>query len=82
MNYTPLNEAFATHHINQTTYGGTLHYSTICIYCKHGTSTPLMTTDGGSFRKCNKCNKHFRATILNDAITNYNYSTHHLHGTN
>ena len=82
MNYTPLSEAYKIHHVNTTTYGGTLQYSTQCIYCKNGTSTALMTTDGGSFRQCTKCKKQFRATILNDPITNYNNSTSHLRGTN
>lgn len=81
MNYTPLEEAYKIHHTSSNTYGGTLLYSPVCIYCTHNISVPLMN-DGGSFRRCDKCNKHFRATIINPAVTNFSYSTHHLKGTN
>ena len=82
MNYTPLTEAYKIHHVNTSTYGGTLQYNPKCIYCKHDTSTALMSTDGGSFRQCGKCKKQFRAAILNEPVTNYSYSTQHLKGTN
>jgi hypothetical protein len=81
MNYTTLDEAYKIHHINPNTYGGTLKYSLTCIYCKHSKSTSLMN-DGGSFRRCDHCKKNFKASILNDAVTNFSYSTHHLKGTN
>ena len=81
MNYTPLEDAYKIHHTNSNTYGGTLKYSPICIYCKNPTSFPLMN-DGGSFRRCDRCKKNFKATILNEAITNFAYSTNHLKTTN
>jgi hypothetical protein len=79
--YTPLDQAYKIHHTNSNTYTGSIKYNPTCIFCSHQISTSLMN-DGGSFRRCNKCNKHFRASIVNDAITNYSYSTHHLKGTN
>lgn len=83
MNYTPLDEAYKIHHVNSNTYTGTLKYNPTCIYCNHNSSTPLMNDrDGGSFRRCNKCKKNFRATTINPAITNFSYSTYHLKGTN
>lgn len=82
MNYTPLDEAYKIHHVNSNTYGGTIQYSPICIYCKNPSSRSLMPSDGGAFRQCERCRKNFRATIINDAITNFSYSTHHLKGTN
>ena len=81
MNYTPLEEAYKIHHTNSNTYGGSLNYSTICIYCNHSTSKSLMN-DGGSFRRCDRCKKDFKATILNNAVNNFGYSTQHLKGTN
>ena len=81
MNYTPLEDAYKIHHVNSNTYSGTLKYCPTCIYCKNITSTSLMN-DGGSFRRCERCKKNFRATILNEAITNFSYSTQHLKGTN
>lgn len=83
MNYTPLDEAYKIHHTHTNTYGGTIKYSTVCIYCNHLTSKPLMhSKDGGSFRQCDRCKKNFRATILNESIQNFRYSTLHLQGTN
>ena len=83
MNYTPLEEAYKIHHINSNTYSGTLKYNPTCIFCNHYTSTPLMLyRDGGSFRRCDKCRKQFRATIVNPAVKNFSYSTNHLKGTN
>jgi hypothetical protein len=81
MNFTPIDDAYKIHHIKNDTYGGFLKYSPICIFCNHNISIPLMN-DGGSFRQCKKCKKNFRATVLNQAINNYNYSTNHLKGTN
>ncbi len=81
MNFTPLDDAYKIHHVSPNTYTGTIKYSTICIYCNYPQSISLMN-DGGSFRQCNKCRKHFRASILNSAITNFSYSTSHLKGTN
>jgi hypothetical protein len=76
-----LDDAYKIHHVNQTTYGGAIQYSSVCIFCKHLQSIPLMN-DGGSFRKCLQCKKNFRATVLNPAINNFSYSTYHLKGTN
>lgn len=82
MNYTPLEDAYKIHHVSYNTYTGTLRYCPTCIYCKNPTSTPLMACDGGSFRRCERCKKNFRATALNAAVNNFSYSTHHLKGTN
>jgi len=82
MNYTLLEDAYKIHHTNSNTYGGSLKYSPNCIYCKNTTSTSLMNNDGGSFRRCDRCKKNFRAIILNESITNFSFSTHHLKGTN
>jgi hypothetical protein len=81
MNYTSLDEAYKIHHINSNTYTGSIKYSPVCIYCKHTVSTSLMN-DGGAFRRCDRCKKNFKAIILNQSITNFSYSTHHLKGTN
>ena len=82
MNYTPLDEAYKIQHINSNTYGGTIQYSPTCIYCNNPSSKSLMGGDGGAFRQCNRCRKNFRATVINSAIPNFSYSTHHLKGTN
>ena len=81
MNYTPLEDAYKIHHTYSTTYGGTIRYIPTCIYCSHKTSTSLMN-DGGAFRRCDKCRKNFRANVMNEAIHNLSYATHHLKGTN
>ena len=76
-----LYEAYKIHHINSNTYSGTIKYSPICIYCKNTSSNSLMN-DGGSFRQCKHCKKNFKATIINETVQNFSYSTHHLKGTN
>lgn len=81
MNYTSLDDAYKIHHTASGTYQGTIRYSAVCIYCSNNSSSPLMN-DGGAFRRCNKCKKHFRANVLNEAIHNFSYATHHLQGTN
>jgi hypothetical protein len=81
MNYTSLEEAYKIHHTNSNTYGGTIKYSPVCIYCKNPSSIPLMN-DGGSFRQCDRCKKNFKATVITEAINNFSYSTYHLKGTN
>ena len=81
MNYTHLDDAFKIHHTNSNTYGGTIHYSTVCIYCKYPLSKSLMN-DGGAFRQCNQCKKNFMATVVTPAVNNLKYSTNHLKGTN
>ena len=83
MNSTPLEEAYKIHHIQSQTYGGAVNYNPSCIFCSSTQSIALMQQqDGGSYRRCLQCKKHFKATILNNAITNYSYSTYHLKGTN
>lgn len=84
MNFTPLDQAYQIHHTNSNTYGGTILYSPICIYCNNNTSISLFpgATDGGSFRQCNRCKKNFRANVVSQPINNISYSTHHLKGTN
>lgn len=77
MNYTPINNAFNTHHVNNTTYTGKILYNPECIFCSNPTSSALMN-DGGSFRQCNKCRKNFKAQIVTETIQNYSYSTSHL----
>ena len=67
-----LNDAYKIHHIKQDVYSGKINYSTKCIYCPNTTSSSLI--DDGSFRKCLKCKKHFRATILTQPVKNYNES--------
>lgn len=81
MDLTPLDEAYKIHHIDPKTYSGTILYSPVCIYCNNPQSLSLMN-DGGSFRRCMRCRKEFRATVLNESVTNYIYSTRHLSGTN
>ena len=81
MNYTSLEEAHKIHHTNSNTYGGHIRYNPTCIFCKNPTSIPLMN-DGGSFRRCDRCRKNFKATIINDASNNHSNSTSHLKGTN
>ena len=84
MNYTNLDDAYKIHHTNSTTYSGTICYSSTCIFCNNPKSTSLMSCngDGVSFRRCDKCKKNFRANVLNNAVSNFSYSTHHLKGTN
>lgn len=81
MNYTPLEDAYRIHHVSPNTYGGTIFYSPICIFCNHASSQSLMN-DGGAFRRCDRCKKEFRANIINSPINNFNNSTSHLKGTN
>jgi len=78
MNYTSLEEAYKIHHTNLNTYGGSIQYNPTCIYCKYPSSNSLMSGDGGAFRQCKRCKKNFKAIIMNDAISNFSYSTTHL----
>jgi hypothetical protein len=82
MNYTPLDDAYKIHHIKSNTYVGNILFSPSCIFCNSSTSKPLMKNDGGSFRQCDRCKKHFKARVVNEAINNFSYSTYHLRGTN
>jgi len=81
MNYTSIDQAFNT---TPNTYFGNIFYSPVCIFCNHNSSIALFPTgtDGGSFRQCSRCKKNFRAKVENKPINNFNYSTHHLKGTN
>lgn len=81
MNYTSVDEAYNIHHTDVTGYVKIPVYSPVCIFCSHNTSQPLMN-DGGSLRRCDKCRKNFRATILSEPIQNMRNSTNHLRGTN
>ena len=81
MNYTHLDDAYKIHHTNSNTYGGNICYNPTCIFCSHPNSSSLMN-DGGSFRRCDKCKKNFKANTINSAISNLSYSTQHLKGTN
>jgi hypothetical protein len=38
-------------------------FSPKCIFCSSLETTSLVN-DGGSFRKCNKCKKHFKALFI------------------
>lgn len=83
MNSTPLEEAYKIHHIQNQVYRGNIKYDSKCIFCPSKQSEALMQhQDGGSYRRCLQCRKHFKATTLNSAISNYSYSTYHLKGTN
>lgn len=77
MNYTPIDNAFSTQHVNNRTYGGKIVYSPQCVFCGNETSIALMN-DGGSFRQCQRCRKNFRAKVLTETVQNYSYSTSHL----
>jgi hypothetical protein len=79
--FTPLDEAYQVHHVNPNTYRGTVQYSPVCVFCSNPTSLPLMN-DGGSLRRCVRCKKEFRATIVSQAVPNFFLATQHLKGTN
>jgi hypothetical protein len=76
MNFTPIENAYKIEHVNPQIYSGTLNYSKKCIYCSSDESIPLLID--GSFRKCYKCRKNFKATILTSPIRNYNQSIEHM----
>ena len=38
------------------------NFSPVCIFCSSKESNAL--TNDGSFRKCNRCKKHFKAILL------------------
>jgi hypothetical protein len=76
MNYTPVDSAYNIEHVNPNIYRGTIKYSKQCIYCSSQESISLL--QDGSFRKCNKCRKNFKAHILTNPIQNYNHSINHL----
>jgi hypothetical protein len=81
MNYTQLDDAFRIHHTNPQIFNKKLNYSSKCIYCNNNESISLIN-DGGCFRRCVKCRKEFRATILSEPVENIVNSTRHLRGTN
>lgn len=85
MNYTPIEEAYNIHHINNNTYMSynNIRYDPKCVFCSFPNSIALMgNRDGGILRRCLRCNKEFKANILSQAIENYTNSTTHLKGTN
>ena len=63
---TPLNDAYKyqsfSNYINNMKLPT---YSSICIFCSSKETTLLM--DDGSFRKCNGCNRQFKAVILHNS---------------
>jgi len=62
---TPINDAYKFNSFSSYINDGRLKskFSPICIFCSSTNSTPL-TNDGGSFRQCNKCKKHFKSTLI------------------
>jgi len=81
MNYTPLDDAFRIHHTNPQIFNKSLAYSPKCIYCSNNESIALLN-DGGCFRRCLKCRKEFKASILSSPVENIINGTIHLRGTN
>ena len=79
MNYTPIEEAYQIEHVHPNIYTGNIRYSKQCIYCSSHESFPLL--NDGSFRKCERCKKNFKAIILNEPIKNYKHSSSHLKST-
>jgi hypothetical protein len=80
MNYTFLENAYTIHHSNPTSYNtNQIKYSPICIYCSNPTSQPLL---GDSFRRCDRCKKEFKSTIISKPVDNFTQATRHLKGTN
>ena len=79
ISYTPLDEAYKIHHINNNPYqnNNPQQYSPKCVFCSHNESLALLN-DGGSFRRCMNCRKEFKANILTQAVPNYLLSTSHL----
>lgn len=67
-----IKDAYKVHHIKKDIYSGNINYSKKCIYCLYADSHALL--NDGSFRKCVKCKKHFKAVIINEPIKNYNDS--------
>lgn len=60
---TPLNAAYAYNSFSNYINNMKLPiYSSICIFCSSKETTLLM--NDGSFRKCNGCNRQFKAGIL------------------
>ena len=57
MNFTSISDAYKIHHIRNDTYGGSIKYSPVCIFCKNNISISLMN-DGGAFRQCQRCRKN------------------------
>ena len=79
-NFTPLDQAYQIHHVNQNTYSSlnTAKYSPKCMFCGCQESVPLMASqDKGAFRQCinQSCRKQFQATILSAPVANYQLST-------
>jgi|688.fasta_scaffold330877_3 hypothetical protein len=61
---TPIIDAYQFSSFSQYINNGCLkpNFSPVCIFCSSNNSTSLMN-DGGSFRQCNRCKKHFKARI-------------------
>lgn len=72
MNFTPLDEAY--HYETYSEFIKNMQfpkYSPICIFCNFTKSTAL-SADGGSFRRCLRCRKDFKARIYYPNIQNKN----------
>lgn len=41
----------------------------VCVFCSSNNTLPL-TQDGGSFRHCNSCKKHFKAKLAGNNLIN------------
>ena len=71
MNYS---EAFGHAHIKRTIYSGKIQYNPKCIYCNNIETQALLPNDGGCFRRCLCCRKHFQCQVLTVPVANYNSS--------
>ena len=62
---TPIEQAYQyeTHSDFIKTTTKKVQFSPICIFCSHLESVALLN-DGGSFRRCQRCRKDFKAKII------------------
>ena len=49
---------------NNPTRPSDIRFSPTCIFCLCPESIPLSIEDGGSLRRCRRCNKNFKAQII------------------
>lgn len=65
---TPLDQAYQFSSFSPYIQSGGLNnrFSPICIFCSSNNSIPI-SNDGGSVRKCNSCNKQFKANFNNNS---------------
>ncbi len=65
MNFTPLDDAFKFNtHSEFLLQQQSSIFSPVCVFCSFPESQPL-SKDGGSLRRCKRCNKDFKAQIMN-----------------